>query len=918
MRPTVHPAGTVTFLFSDIEGSTQRWERNAEAMSAALQRHDALMRESIEAHGGYVFKVIGDAFCAAFVTAPDALAAAVRAQRALSASDFSSVGGLRVRMALHTGKAEDRDGDYFGQTVNRVARLLAIGYGGQVLVSGTTADLLHDSMPAEHALRDLGLHGLKDLSHAERVFQALAPQLNDVFPALRSLERLPNNLPAQLTSFVGREKEVEEIASLLARGSLVTLTGPGGVGKTRCALQAGAKLLETYSDGVWLVDLAPVSDQSLVTSTIARTLGLRETSDRPLVETITEFLARQHLLLVVDNCEHVLTEARNAIVAIAQRCPDVRIVATSREPLNVSGEHVFRLPSLGESESVALFADRAHAADARFALTEANAPFVSAIASRLDGIPLALELAAARVKVLSAQQIAARLDERFRVLTGGDRSALPRRQTLRAAIDWSYDLLEPRERVLFARLAIFAGGWSLEATAEVCGEPDGGGDWEILDSLQALADKSLVVSELVGGDRRYRMLQTMREYGLERLRGSGEAEQIAQRHARFYARWAASIAPIVDALEDEQWKHLCIAEIDNLRAAIDWTLFAHHDSATGIALLAELEWPEIVTSPQEALRWYERAAEESAAMPDATAHARILRHRSDLEWLAGRPLAQREHDALQAVEVARTANDANLAARALAILGACYRWAGRFDEAEAAFTEAYANPELLSRLNANVVLRTWAVADLQRGDIERARRRFVEVTRSERPGSEAHASALLNVGELEYAAGNIDAARDAANRARETYASLGSVYLVPVLSNLAAYAMAAGDIEDARTCLRAALEIRRGSGRWLVTVLEHHALFAALQQDHERAGRLLGFTDAKYRARGELRQNTERRGYARLWEILTAHFAAPDLEVVLIAGGRLTDEQAFAEASAIHERTQDSGGLPLKESDTHG
>jgi predicted ATPase/class 3 adenylate cyclase len=904
------PAGTVTFLFSDIEGSTQRWERDAEAMSAALRRHDALMRESIETHGGYIFKVIGDAFCAAFATAPEALAAAVRAQRKLTSADFSNIGGLRVRMALHTGQAEERDDDYFGPTVNRVARLLAIGHGGQVLASGTTADLLHDALPSEHELRDLGLHGLKDLSHAERVFQVLAPQLDDVFPALRSLEQLPNNLPAQLTSFVGREQEVAQIESLLEHSPLVTIAGTGGVGKTRCALQAGARLLEKYADGVWFVDLAPVSDQTLVTSTIARTLGVREAPNRPLIETLTEFLARQRLLLIVDNCEHVLAEARNAIVTIAHSCPDLRIVTTSREPLNVAGEQVLRLPSLGETESIALFADRARAADAHFELTGENAPFASAIVSRLDGIPLAIELAAARVRVLSPQQIAARLDERFRVLTGGDRSALPRRQTLHATIDWSYDLLEPRECVLFARLAIFAGGWSLQAAAEVCGGPGEIDEWEVLDSLEALADKSLVISEPWGDERRYRMLQTMREYGLERLRASGETEQIALRHARFYARWAASIAPVVDALEDEEWKRCCLAELDNLRAAIDWTLFAHHDPATGVALLAQLEWPEIVTSPQEALRWYERAAEEEPAIADGGAYARILRHRVDLEWLAGRPLAQRERDALHAVEAAREANDANLIARALAILGACYRWAGRFDEAEAAFVEAYAHPELLSRLTANVVLRTWAVTDLQRGDVERARRRFLEVVQSERPGSEAHASALLNVGELEYAAGNIGAAREAANRAREAYASLRSVYLVPVLSNLAAYAMAAGDSEDARECLREALEIRRGSGRWLVTVLEHHALFAALQDDVERAGKLLGFTDASYRERGEVRQHTEQRGYARLVELLVARYEAAELESLLAGGARFTEEQAFAEASAIHRGARDPAGFP--------
>jgi predicted ATPase/class 3 adenylate cyclase len=892
------PSGTVTFLFSDIEGSTKRWERDRVAMSQALQRHDELMRESIEAHGGYVFKVIGDAFCAAFATAPDALAAAVRAQRALAAADFSSVDGLHVRMALHTGDAAERADDYLGPAVNRVARLLAIGHGGQVLLSEAAAALVTLRLSKGITLRDLGLHGLKDLSRTEHVYQMQAPDLDEEFPALRSLDALPNNLPVQLTSFVGREDQVAEIEVLLQRGPLLTVAGPGGVGKTRCALQAGADLLESFKDGVWLTDLAPLADASLVTGTIAATLRVRAVPSRPLLETLIEFLAPRRLLLISDNCEHVINEARGVTVELLRHCPDLRIIATSREPLNVAGEHVLRLPSLDVGPSIALFADRARSADPRFVL-DGNAEAVTSIVTRLDGMPLAIELAAARVRVLAPAQIAQRLDERFRMLTGGDRSALPRRQALRATIDWSYDLLDERERALFRRLAIFAGSFGVAAATAVGSVPGAMDEFDVLDLLTALVDKSLVLAELSGDEQRYRLLQSIREYGLERLRETGEEHDVADRHARYYADWAASLAPLVDDLEDERWKRRTVPELDNIRTAIDWTLTQRHDPAVGIALLANLEWPEILTTPHEALRWYERAALETDAMPSAVDHARILRHAVVLAWLAGSPLALRMATAKRAVETAKKGGDADEIARALANLGACYPLAGEFDAAEAALVEAHQDSERLTRITRNTVLRTWAAIDVHRGNMETARQRFLDVASYERPGSEAHASALLNLAELEFLMGRIEAAREAAGRARETYAALGSAYLVLVIANLAAYALAANDLEDARKWLRDALEMRDRSGRWLVNVLDHHALLAGLQGNHKSAAALLGFTDEHYRSRGELRQETELRGHQRLAELLARAYDASELERVTAAGASLSLEQALAIAVTI-------------------
>ena len=514
-------------------------------------------------------------------------------------------------------------------------------------------------------------------------------------------------------------------------------------------------------------------------------------------------------------------------------------------------------------------------------------------------MPLAIELAAARVRVLSPAQIAQRLDERFRMLTGGDRSALPRRQTLRATIDWSYDLLDERERALFRRLAIFAGSFSVAAATDVCSVPGEIDEWDVLDLITALVDKSLVLAEPSGDEQRYRLLQSIREYGLERLRESGEDHDAAARHARYYAGWAATLSPLVDELEDERWKHRAVVELDNIRTAIDWALTQRHDPGTGIELLANLEWPETLTAPHEALRWYELAARETDEMPSELAHARILRHAVVLAWLVGRPVSDRMETARRAVEIAKQSGDPDEIAGALKNLGASYSSAGEFDAADAAFVEAYGDSERLARITRNTVLRTWAAVDAYRGNMGAARRRFLEVASTERPGSEAHASALVNLGELEYLVGSLDAAREAAGRARATYAALGSAYLVLVIANLAAYALAANDLEDARKWLREAIEMRDRSGRWLVNVLDHHALLAALQGDCEKAATLLAFTDAHYRSRGEVRQQTELRSRERLAGLLAQAYDASELERIVATGSTLSQEQALAIAVTI-------------------
>src|SRR5262245_27401277 len=523
-------------------------------MRAALARHDALLRRAMRGHGGHVVKPTGDGLHAAFARAPDALGAALAAQRALAAEPWGLPTPLRARLGLHTGAAEERDGDYFGPAVNRAARVMQAGHGGQVLLSAVTAGLVRGELPAGAGLRDLGEHRLKDLLEPEGLVQLLAPGLPEHFPAPRTLGTHPNNLPLQLTSFVGRARALAAVHDLLGRARLLTLTGAGGCGKTRLALQAAAEAVDAHPDGVWFVDLAPLADAALLPAAVLAALGLQETPGRPAMAALVEHLRLRGLLLVVDNCEHLVDACARLVDALLRACPRLAVLATSREMLSVPGEAAWRVPSLAlpdawaptpaaddlaRYEAIALFVERARLVQSDFVLAAANADAVRQVCGRLDGIPLALELAAARVRVLPVEQIAARLDDRFRLLTGGSRTALRRQQTLKALVDWSYDLLSGAERAVLRRLAVFSGGWALGAGEAVCADDPGAGPSdavadvdraEVLDVLTALVDKSLVQAEPRAGEERYRLLETIRQYAEDKLLDAGEAAAVRARH----------------------------------------------------------------------------------------------------------------------------------------------------------------------------------------------------------------------------------------------------------------------------------------------------------------------------------------------------------------------------------------------------
>ena len=708
------PTGTVTLLLADVEGSTRLWETQPEQMTAAIARLNHVVSDVIAAHDGVrpVEQGEGDSFVAAFARASDAVAAAVELQRAPLAP-------IRLRIGVHTGEIQLRDeGNYAGPTINRTARLRDLGHGGQTLLSGTTESLVAERLPADTWLTDLGTHALRDLPRPERVVQLCHPDLVNEFPSLRvSKAVVSQHLPVQLTSFVGRDAELTQLRELLAQNRLVTVSGAGGAGKTRLAIQLAAQLTGEFGDGVWYVDLAPITDPDVVPVAVARALGLPDQPGRSTIDTLLQFVRDRQMLVVLDNCEHLLDASADLVVALLSAAPGLTLLATSREAIGVAGEVSWRVPSLSlADEAIELFTDRARHARPDFTLTDDNAATVGEICARLDGVPLAIELAAARVRALSLAEILDSLHDRFRLLTGGARTAVRRQQTLRASVDWSHALLTEPERVLFRRLAVFLGGFDLDAAQAVAG----GGDvqrFQVLDQLTLLVDKSLVVADDSGGRTRYRLLETVRQYALEKLGESGEADAVRARHRDHYT----SMAALLDApagSDYEQRVEQAEIEIDNLRAAFGWSR-ENSDIELALALASSLQplW-QARGRFQEGLAWFDAALADLAAQhPEevAVVRARALADRAVLATFAG--AAEGLDQAQQALVIARQLDEPALLARALT---ACGYIAGFFD-AEAArgylaealgLARALGDPWRLSQ-----ILGWQALAALMAGDL---------------------------------------------------------------------------------------------------------------------------------------------------------------------------------------------------------
>lgn len=817
------PTGTVTFLFTDVEGSTQLLQQLQDDYARVLDHHHRILLDAIAAHNGQVVDTQGDSLFAAFPRALEAVNAAVSAQRALAKHDWGKGVKLRVRMGLHTGEPSIAGDRYVGIDVHRAARIGAAGHGGQVLLSETTHALVKNDLPEGVTLRDLGEHRLKDLRTPRHLYQLVAAGLPADFPPLRSLDARPNNLPIQITSFVGREKEIRELKELVSSRHLVTLAGSGGSGKTRLSLETAGELLDRFSDGVWLVELAPLSDPALVPQAIATTVGVQEQAGRPILDLLIDYLKPRQLLLILDNCEHLIQACADLADRLLHACPNLKILASSREALGIAGETTYRVPSLSlpdprqyqshsiqaldalmQYEAVRLFADRATTALPNFSVTANNAAAVAQVCQRLDGMPLAIELAAARVKGLAVDQIAARLDERFRLLTGGSRVALPRQQTLRATIDWSYALLSAQERVLLQRLSVFAGGWTLEAAEQVCAG-EGIDEFEVTDLLLRLVDRSLVVVKGQESEARYRLLETIRQYAREKLLDSEQGKRVRDQHLTFFLKLAQETSPKLKGAEQVQALTLFEQEHDNFRAALRWSIESNAVEP-GLALAVALsEFWEIHGHLAEARAWLTEILATGDTSFSDSQRAVALHNLGRMALMEADPSAAREY--YQAgLELSSALNDKENIAFALNGLG-------------------------------NVAI--------DQGENEAARAFFMRALTLRRELGDEYGvgNNLSNLGTVEWKLGHLEEARSLVEQSLAVSEGLGDVYGGLVNQLILGYIdLDSGDVERAKEELTQSLSglPRFGDRRSVPYWLDALGSVAVAQERPTRAAKLLG------------------------------------------------------------------------------
>jgi len=800
---------THTFLFTDLEGSTRLWEAHPEAMRAALAEHDEILTKAIAGRDGKVFKHTGDGILSVFTSAGDAVAAAADAQVAIAARPFPDVGTLRVRMAINTGEAEVRGDDYFGPALNRVSRLLGAAHGGQILVGLVTERLAR--LGENLRFVDLGEHRIRDLVRPERVFQLAGPGLSSEFPPLITLDEIPNNLPTLATSFVGRDQELAEVEKLVRGARLITITGVGGAGKTRLALQVAASMSGEFPGGTWLVELAAITDPDLVVSATARALGVAEQPGRPVIESLVEHLEANRTLLIIDNCEHVIGASAQLVNAILTETGEVSVIATSRELLGIGGEVAYGMRSmllpahagtlsaseLARYDAVRLFVERASASQPAFHLNEENAAAIAEICTRLDGMPLAIELAASRIRSFSPGQIADNLDRRFRLLTGGSRTALPRQQTLAAAIDWSYQLLDPAERSLFERLSVFQGGFTLEAAEQVT-LGDGIEAFDVLDLIPSLVDKSLVSADTDRAEARYALLETIRQFARDLLDEHGRADEFRLRHAEFFVGLAEAAEPHVRGVDERLWWERIDADLDNLRQAMLWSAESHHPEL-GLRIAGAI-WR---------FWWFN------------------IRYSEGIRWLRS------------ALDAAGESADRVLTAKAHLGLGTLSGFVGLFDESEAHLTTALELYRQLDQEGADPVLLrhgySAALINLSAFIVDDPER-SIEVNQEAVEVSRRHADpagytvAMGNIAEGHARLGDLARAREEFEESIASSEKLGSAFrLVEAIFQLGAVELNAGEPERAEQVFQRALAAARAGGlteyealaRTVIAVAQH-------------------------------------------------------------------------------------------------
>lgn len=822
------PTGTVTFLFTDIEGSTRISQEHREAWESIRQRHHAILHAAIEAHNGYVFEIVGDAFCAAFNRPAQAVLAAVRAQRDLQAEPWGET-PIRVRMGIHTGVADAHEKGYRGYlTLTSVQRVMSAGHGGQILLSQGACELLEAELPNGVGLRDMGQHRLKDLLKPQHLYQLVVADLPAEFPALKTLDRRPHNLPVQLTSFIGREQEIHDLADLIRSSRLVTLTGVGGTGKTRLALQVAADVLQEFPDGAWLTQFAPLSDPDMVPQAIAASLSLKEQPGRSYLEVLKDYLGKKRLLLVLDNCEHLIVACAQVINTLLHAAPEVSILATSREALNLEGEagfHVRSLPlppsttvsteTISQADAIRLFVERAAATQPDFQLSDQNAPTVAQVCGRLDGIPLAIELAAARTRGMTIEQIASRLDDRFHLLADGNRASLPRHRTLQAAIDWSYNLLDDKERILLRRLSVFRGGWTLESASAIAATGELTAE-DVIDLLPRLVEKSLITLDL--GTGRYGMLETIREYGMEKLGESGEDKGLRARHLEHYL--ALVEASDQAAMKGEFASAALASELDNLISAINWSAESPEHVQNGLLLVgaARLVW---LLAPYIAPAY--PLARRLLALPGAEPR-NFARCRALLTMIQAAYYSGSGSEVLGAAEesvaIAREIGDLRREAQALDLQGTLLGAAGRHTEGLHVLEQALAlaRDRGLRRLEGKILGDT-ADLMLARGDLAGAEKMYAQAIEVQRQCQAPHdlICNLLGASVAAIMNKNLDLARLLCVQVFELMLSVprGMSDTAPPLHLSACYLASVGDLRHSAVLFGAAERQRELEQRFL-------------------------------------------------------------------------------------------------------
>jgi predicted ATPase/class 3 adenylate cyclase len=905
------PTGTVTFLFTDIEGSTSLAQQYPAELPALLARHHTILREAIETHHGHVFQIVGDAFCAAFQTASEGLNAALDTQRSLQHEAWRPA-PIKVRMGIHTGSAQAGAvdavaGGYTGYaTLARTQRVMSTAYGGQVLLSNATAELVRGDLSAEVTLRDMGEHRLKGLAQADRLWQLVAPDLATEFPPLKSLTTVPNNLPLQLTSFVGREKEIADIKGLLNSARLVTLTGSGGTGKTRLAQEVGAEELSAFANGVWLIELAPLSDPAQIIPALAQVFGLQELPFNPLANLVLDYLRDKKSLLLLDNCEHLIEACARLADDLLHQCAGLKILASSREALGIAGEVAYRIPSLADSESTQLFVERARAANSNFKLTDSNASAIAQICHRLDGIPLAIELAAARARLLSAEQIAARLDDRFRLLVGGSRTALPRQQTLRALIDWSYDLLSDEEKRLLQFASVFVGGWTLDALEAVSEDP------QAIEHLEGLVNKSLVVTEERDSEMRYFMLETIRQYAREKLFDAKQAAAARDRHFIHYKNITNGLWDVSYYAEEGETQRLISiqVEVENLRAAFEWGL--QNDVQEALELAANMAMSMSMMGGQiEGTTILKTAMEKFRALPPVEGEANRLRKEIYVHGcfslgvlLQGTNEIMLSRSSLkEAIAIARELGDKHMLGIGLEM----YANASAMIKAEDTLAAAQEGLEIFRELNDSAGLQM-AYSNLARwaaihGDYQESEKYVALAQANLKEGTIRIQTGFLNMG-LGIGArsqGRFDVAQRYFEEGLRIFKHIGHKGMIAALTSEIAHTQRAmGNFAEAKKTYRETIKVFQDYGNRpsVAHQLECFAMIAIVEEEPQRAAKLFAAAEAIREVTGHKPTDEEEAEEAQFMSRLRTMLPEAEFNALRAEGRSMTMEQAIQLALA--------------------